>query len=237
VLRSHPTNMSVWKSNFFLQTGLPESLPKPPERPAAVDEEFAADNDLPTTSRVGKRGKDKNGRKQRTPLLFNFFECMRSLESREADSNVLVRSEELRVEYHAHSTQQRAFWTYMHDLFIVFEQQNTIATAGSLTSRNAQSRKRKLWHKFYFIQAPEQQQLVRDYIAQRWERENYQFVQETCQQDNLRHLVEIRRDLRLLLTKVEKALAPKGESKEESSEECAPKEEPKKKSKRKSSEE
>jgi hypothetical protein len=56
-----------------------------------------------------------------------------------------------------------------------------------------------------------QQQLVRDYIAHRWEKENYEYVQETCHQDNLRHLVDIRRDLRLLLAKVEKALAPKNE--------------------------
>jgi hypothetical protein len=33
-------------------------------------------------------------------------------------------------------------------------------------------------------------------------------VQETCHQNNLRHLVDIRKDLKLLLGKVEKALAP-----------------------------
>jgi hypothetical protein len=32
-------------------------------------------------------------------------------------------------------------------------------------------------------------------------------VRETCHQDNLRHLFDIRRDFRLLLDKVEKALA------------------------------
>jgi hypothetical protein len=51
---------------------------------------------------------------------------------------------------------------------------------------------------------------VRDYLAHRWEKENYQYVRETCQQDNLRHLVDIRRDLRLLLAKVEDALKPRG---------------------------
>ena len=97
--------MSVWKSNFFLQTGLPESLPKPPERPVAADEDFAVEHGLAPTRRVGQRGKDKHGRKKRAPSLFNFFQCMRSLESREADGNVIVRPEELRVEYHALSKQ------------------------------------------------------------------------------------------------------------------------------------
>jgi hypothetical protein len=201
--------MSVWKSNFFLQTGLPESLPKPPERPVAEDEEFAKENDLPTTRRVGHRGKDKSGRKKRAPSLFNFFQCMRSLESREADGNVIVRPEELRVEYLALSRQQRAFWEYMHELFMVFEQQQKVADWGKLTTESAHSRKRKLWHKFYFLEEPQQQQLVRDYVAHRWEKENYQYVRETCHQDNLRHLVDIRRDLRLLLDKVDRALAPR----------------------------
>ena len=203
-----PTPMSVWKSNFFLQTGLPESLPKPPERPVADDEDFAVEHGLAPTRRVGQRGKDKHGRKKRAPSLFNFFQCMRSLESREADGNVIVRPEELRVEYHALSKQQRAFWEYMHELFMVFELQNKVADWGTLTKESAHSRKRKLWHRFYFLDEPEQQQLVRDYVAHRWEKENYEFVRETCHQENLRDLVDIRKDLRLLLAKVEKALDP-----------------------------
>ena len=213
------TQMSVWKSNFFLQTGLPESLPKPPERPVAADEQFAADNDLPATSRVGQRGKDKKARKKRAPALFNFFECMRSLESREADGNVIVRPEELRVEYHALSKQQRAFWEFMHELFLMFKIKEKVAEWGYLGTKKRQRRKQQLLQKFYFMDESEQQQLVRDYIAHRWEKENYQYVRETCHQDNLRHLVDIRRDLRLLLAKVDKALAPKEESKQESKEE------------------
>jgi hypothetical protein len=53
-----------------------------------------------------------------------------------------------------------------------------------------------------------QKQLVRDYVTHRWKEENYEYVRETCHQDNLRQLVDIRRDLRLLLAKVDKALAP-----------------------------
>jgi hypothetical protein len=200
--------MSVWKSNFFLQTGLPESLPKPPQRDAAADEQFAADNDIHVvpTRAYGLRGKDKNGRKIRGPCLFNFFEGMRCLESREADGNVIVRPEELRVEYHALSKPQRAYWEYMQELWIVFKIQENVADWPYLPTRKRQIRKNNLLHKFYFMEDAEQQQLVRDYIAQRWEKENYQHVQETCQQDNLRHLVGIRRDLRLLLAKVENAL-------------------------------
>jgi hypothetical protein len=50
--------------------------------------------------------------------------------------------------------------------------------------------------------------LLASLAQHRWEKENYQYVQETCHQDNLRHLVDIRKDLKLLLGKVEKALAP-----------------------------
>ena len=201
--------MSVWKSNFFLQTGLPESLPKPPEREVVADEAFATEHGLPSPRRRGHRGKDKNGRKKRAPSLFNFFECMRSHESREADGNVIVRPEELRVEYHALSKQQRAYWEYMHELFIVYEQQQKAADWGTISTESAHRRKHKLFCKFYFLTEPEQQQLVRDYLAQRWEKENYEYVRETCHQDNLRDLVDIRKDLRLVLAKVEKALVPK----------------------------
>jgi hypothetical protein len=97
----------------------------------------------------------------------------------------------------------------MHELFMVFEQQQKVADWGKLTTESAHSRKRKLWHKFYFLEEKQQQQLVRDYVAHRWEKENYQYVRETCHQDNLRHLVDIRRDLRLLLDKVDRALAPR----------------------------
>lgn len=205
------TRMSVWKSNFFLQTGLPESLPKPPERPVAADEQFASHNDLPATSRVGQRGKDKTARKKRGPGLFNFFECMRGLESREADGNVNIGPKELRAEYVALSKQQRAFWEFMHELFLMFKIQEKVAEWGYLGTKKRQHRRQQLLHKFYFMDEAAQQQLVRDYIAHRWEKENYQYVQETCHQDNLRHLVGIRKDLRLLLAKVEKALAPKDE--------------------------
>ena len=201
-------HMSVWKSNFFLQTGLPESLPKPPKRPAAEDKEFAEENDIPVVRRVGQRGKDKFARKKRTQSLFNFFECMRAIEHRETDSNVRMTPGHTRTEYHALSKQQRAYWEYMHELFFLFERQERTADL-ALAKLTASSRNRKLWNKFYFLEEPEQQQLVRDYLAHRWEKENYEYVRETCHQDNLRHLVDIRRDLRLLLAKVEEALAPK----------------------------
>ena len=196
--------MSVWKSNFFLQTGLPESLPKPPERPREVDQQFAVEHEL-APRHVGQRGKDKFPRRIRKPSLFNFYETMRGIELREADGNGTMTPQQTRVEYTALSKQQRAYWEYMHELFFVFEQQERAADL-TLAKDTASSRNRKLWNRFYFLDEPQQQQLVRDYLAQRWEQENYQYVQETCHQDNLRHLVDIRRDLRLVLAKVEKAL-------------------------------
>jgi hypothetical protein len=201
------SQMSVWKSNFFLQAGLPESLPKPPERDVVADSEFADENGL-TTRRVGQRGKDKLPRKTRGPTLFNFFESMRTFESREEDGNVILTPEVIQIEYRALSKQQRAFWEFMHELFLMFKIQEKVAEWGYLGTKKRQQRKQQLLHKFYFMDESQQQQLVRDYVAHRWEKENYQYVQETCHQDNLRHLVDIRRDLKLLLAKVEKALAP-----------------------------
>jgi hypothetical protein len=200
--------MSVWKSNFFLQTGLPESIPKPPKRPRAEDEQFATENNLPVARRVGQRGKDKFARKKRTQSLFNFYECMRAIEHRETNGNIPITAQETQHEYHAMSKQQRAYWEYMHELYFIFEKQQKIADFGTIGTESAHSRKQKLWNKFYYLNETDQQQLVRDYLADRWERENYQYVQETCHQDNLRHLVDIRKDLKLLLGKVEKALAP-----------------------------
>ena len=202
--------MSVWKSNFFLQTGLPESLPKPPERDAVADEAFAEEHGLePPRRTVGQRGKDKVPRKHRAPSLYNFFENMRSIEVREANSNAGLLPEQTRREYRAFTKQQRAFWEYMHELYLVFERQQNTADPGKAGETNAHRHKQRLQHKFYFLEEAEQQQLVRDYLAHRWEKENYEFVRESCQQDNLRHLVDIRRDLRLLLGKVEDALKPR----------------------------
>ena len=202
--------MSVWKSNFFLQTGLPESLPKPPQRDAAADEEFAEEHGLePPRRTVGQRGKDKVPRKHRAPSLYNFFESMRSIEVREANSNAGLLPEQTRREYRAFTKQQRAFWEYMHELYLVFERQQNTADPGKAGETNAHRHKQRLQHKFYFLDEAQQKQLVRDYLAHRWEQENYDHVRETCQQDNLRHLVDIRRDLRLLLAKVEDALKPR----------------------------
>jgi hypothetical protein len=204
--------MSVWKSNFFLQTGLPESLPKPPERDVAADEQFAAENDLPTTRRVGQRGKDLVPRKKRAPSLYNFYEVMRSIEVKQNNSNAGLLPAQTRREYRDFTKQQRAFWEYMHELYFVFERQQNAADPGKAGETNAHRHKQRLQHKFYFLDEAAQQQLVRDYLAHRWEKENYQYVRETCQQDNLRHLVDIRRDLRLLLAKVEDALKPRGDA-------------------------
>jgi len=198
--------MSVWKSNFFLQTGLPESLPKPPERDAVADEQFAADHGLPV-----RRGKDRCPRKKRATTLFNFFETIRGIERRQADENVPMTPQQTRKEFCALSRPQRSYWEYMHELFFVFERQQNAAEPEKLAADGVHRRKRKLCNMFYFLEGPAQQQLVRDHLAYRWQKENYDYVRETCHQDSLRHLVDIRRDLRLLLDKVEHALAPKQE--------------------------
>ena len=201
--------MSVWKSNFFLQTGLPESLPKPPQRDPVADAQFAADHGLPVARRSGPRGPDKVPRKKRATTLFNFFETIRGIELREANGDLPMTPQQTRKEYRALSRPQRSYWEYMHELFFVFERQHNTAEGGSACDATAHRRKQRLWHKFYFIDEAQQRQLVRDYLAHQWEQENYDHVRETCQQDNLRHLVDIRKDLRLLLAKVEHALKPR----------------------------
>jgi hypothetical protein len=202
--------MSVWKSNFFLQTGLPESLPKPPTRDAAADEEFAEEHQLPKPPRtVGQRGKDLVKRKNRAPSLYNFYEVMRGIEVKQNNSNDALLPAQTRREYRAFSKQQRAYWEYTHELYFVFERQQNTADPAKAGETNAHRHKQRLQHKFYFLDETQQKQLVRDYLAHRWEKENYEFVRESCQQDNLRHLVDIRRDLRLLLAKVEDALKPR----------------------------
>ncbi len=97
--------MSVWKSNFFLQTGLPESLPKPPERDVAADEHFAEEHSLPTTRRVGQRGKDLVPCKKRAPSLYNFYEVMRGIEVKQKNSNDALLPAQTRREYRAFSKQ------------------------------------------------------------------------------------------------------------------------------------
>lgn len=197
--------MSVWKSNFFLQTGLPAALPKPPVRNVVLDERFAAEHRLPR--RFGGRGIDKIPRRIRPPLLFNFYECMRIIELHETDPTVKLDSRQAKTEFRAHTLHQRAFWDYMLELYILFDQQERAADPPP-EEETPKIRKKRLRHKFYFLKEPEQQQLVRDHITDRWERENYAHVRETCHQENLRHLVDIRRDLRILLAKVGRALDP-----------------------------
>ena len=197
--------MSVWKSNFFLQNGLPDALPKPPERDHAADEQFAAEHELPRKRRQGERGKDRVVRNKRPPSLYNFYESMRAIELREADGNVPMHPHQTQSEYNAFSQHQRAYWEHMQALFFVFERTQLIGDP-SLYKLSVTTRKNKLWNKFYYLKGPEQQQLERDYHADRWQRENYDYVRQTCHQDNLRDLVGIRTDLRALLTKVERAL-------------------------------
>jgi hypothetical protein len=205
--------MSVWKSNFFLQTGLPESLPKPPE--PVVDEQLEEDLELHAGDRrrrgVGSRGKDKVPRKTRGPIVFNFFEAMRTLETREeaGDGNVRLTTADIHLEYYALTQQQRAYWEFMHELWLVFKIQEKVADWPYLGTKKRRHRKQQLLHKFYFLKDAEQQQLVRDHLARRWEKENYDCVRETCTTDSMRCLVDIRKDLRLLLAKVDRALAPR----------------------------
>jgi hypothetical protein len=187
----------------------------PPNRPprvppeTAADEQFAEEHSLPTTRRVGQRGKDLVPRKKHAPSIYNFYEVMRGIEVKQKNSNDALLPAQTRREYRAFSKQQRAFWEYMQEFYFVFERQQNAADPGKTGETNADRHKQWLQHKFYFLDETQQQQLVRDYIAQRWEKENYDFVRESCQQDNLRHLVDIRRDLRLLLAKVEDALKPR----------------------------
>lgn len=193
--------MSVWKSNFFMQTGLPEPAPKPPARDAAgveqlADEQLQDKHRLPR--RHGDRGKDKLQRKKRPPSLYNFYQSMRAIEVREANANAVLSRHQMQAEFRTLSHHQRAFWEYMLELYAVFEHQE-LAVDNTLDEETVTSCKKKLRHKFYFLEAREQQQLLRDFLADLCGKQN---------NDNLRHLLDIRSDLRLLLVRVDQALEP-----------------------------
>ena len=149
-------------------------------------------------------GENRDKRTERPQLLFNFYEAMRSSELREEDADDSIAARKTHVEYNSFSTNERAFWEYMHALYKVFEK--TQLAADAMYSLSAANRKRALCLKFYRLKKPDQEQLVRDYIADRWESENYNYVRQTIYQNNLRDLVGIRKDLKALLEKVEMAL-------------------------------
>jgi hypothetical protein len=64
----------------------------------------------------------------------------------------------------------------MHELYFVFERQQKTADPAKMSETSAHRQKQRMWHKFYFLDEAQQKQLVRDYLAHRWEKENYQFV-------------------------------------------------------------
>jgi hypothetical protein len=157
--------MSVWKSNFFLKTGLPESLPKPTQRDAAADAEFAEEHQLPKPRTVGQRGKDLVPRKKRAPSLYNFYEVMRGIEVKQKNSNDAHLPAQTRREYRGFSKDERAYWEYMHELYFVFERQQNAADPGKAGETNAHRHKQRLQHKFYFLDEAQQQQLLPGFAA------------------------------------------------------------------------
>ncbi len=208
---------TMWKGKFFLQTGLPGSLPRAPT--------VLYDPDYPPISKgekrkrqkekqilTGCRGKDRGKRRARTPILFNFFESVHALEAKEIkadDSRADPSSEKLKAEFAALSKPERAYWDFMHDLFQLYTtQQEVDGRKTEFRSTPKIKMRRRLIAEFYHLPEPAQLQLVRDQLAVRWEHENLQFAQQSCEQQDRNMITDLRKDVAAILVKIDAVIGP-----------------------------
>jgi len=205
---------TMWKGKFFLQTGLPGSLPRAPH--------VLYDPDYPPISAgekrkrqkekklgTGCRGKDRGKRCSRSPILFNFYESVHSLEAKEIksdDSRADPSSEKLKAEFAALSKPERAYWDFMHDLFQLYREQQGESRVTEFRATPKIKLRRILISEFYHLAEPAQLQLVRDQLAVRWQHENLQFAQQSCEQHDRNVITDIRKDVAALLLKIDAAV-------------------------------
>jgi hypothetical protein len=199
---------TMWKGKFFLQTGLPGSLPRAPT--------VLYDPDYPPISRKDKRkrqeakkipngcrGKDRGRRRARTPILFNFFESVKRVEARELDSGCSTLPDQLKVEFAALTKSERAYWDFMHDLFILYRDQQAEVRITEFRSFPKPRMRKILVGEFYNLPEPAQLQLVRDQLAVRWQHENLEFAKENCEQQDRNLITDIRKDVADILLKID----------------------------------
>ena len=199
---------TMWKGKFFLQTGLPGSLPRAPTvlydpnyPPISAKEKRKRQREKKIPS--GCRGKDRGQRRARTPILFNFFESIHAVEAKERDSGASTEPEKLRAEFAALSKPERAYWDFMHDLFILYRDQQAEVRITEFRSFPKPRMRRILISEFYHLAEPAQLQLVRDQLAVRWQGENLQFAQQTMEQQDRNLITDIRKDVSDILLKID----------------------------------
>ena len=217
---------AMWKGKFFLQTGLPGSLPRaptvvygpdcPPPTEAATRrrlKEEAADGLPDKRGRVGVptgRGKDVNKRRVRLPILFNFFEAIHSLEAAESAGTAdaaAPSSAQRRSTFRALGRPERAYWDFMHGLFVLYcEQQAEVRVT---EHRSCPGKLRKaLLKDFYHLPEPAQLQLVRDHLAVRWHDENKEFVKQSLEKLDRKLITDIRKDVEAILQRIKSVIGP-----------------------------
>jgi hypothetical protein len=204
-----PPGMStLWKGKFFLQTGLPASLPRPPTVIQDPDYPIITEKEKRKRQKAknipnGCRGKDRGQRRAREPILFNFFESIHSMEAKERDSGCSTTAEQLKIEFKALTKPERAYWEFMHDLFLLYREQQWSVRVTEFRSF-PQARMRKiLISEFYHLTEPAQHQLVRDHLAVRWHKENQEFSIQNCEQQDRNLLHDIRKDVANILLRID----------------------------------
>lgn len=206
------THMStLWQGKFFLQTGLPGSLPRPPtvlidpDHPQISDRAREKKRIQKLKERAAKcRGKDKGRRRVRTPLLFNFFECIKMIEAKERDT--ASDTAQLILEFRALTVAEKAYWEFMHDLFILYRDQQRSHRVVECNATRTKKMMKILRLEFYNLREEAQAQLVRDHLAVRWRDENLTFAQQSCEQEDRNLIHDIRKDVARIIVRIDEAM-------------------------------
>ncbi len=204
-----PPGMStLWKGKFFLQTGLPASLPRPPTVIQDPDYPIITEKEKRKRQKAknipnGCRGKDRGQRRAREPILFNFFESIHSMEAKERDSGCSTTAEQLKIEFKALTKPERAYWEFMHDLFLLYREQQWSVRVTEFRSFPQVRMRKILISEFYHLTEPAQHQLVRDHLAVRWHKENQEFSIKNCEQQDRNLLHDIRKDVANILLRID----------------------------------
>ena len=202
---------TLWQGKFFLQTGLPASLPRPPT--VVPDPHYpqisAAERRRNEKKRLYKRGgvcrgKDKGKRRVRDPILYNFFESIKRIEHKERDSG--ADHAQLNLEFRALTPSERAYWEFMHDLCRLYKEQQSALRAVEVNATPYAKMQRLFALEFYHLAEDKQCQLVRDELAVRWRDENITFAQQSCEQDDRDLITDIRKDVENILVRIDKAI-------------------------------
>jgi hypothetical protein len=200
---------SLWQGKFFLQTGLPGSLPRAPT--VIQDPDYPKMSLLEKRARQkekgiksGCRGKDRAMRRTRNPILFNFFESIHGVEAKAGEEHA-VAAADLRARFAALTKPERAYWEFMHDLFLLYREQQWSVRVTEFRAYTHAKMRRILAADFYRLEEPQQLQLVRDHLAVRWAKENEDFAKKVAEQHDRNLLHDVRKDVANILLRIDAA--------------------------------